>query len=109
MIEVPDDDIFDGIEAMDEVAALVLDQAGPEGLSQLFSIAISDGVLCREDLEKITAKLAAAGLDIEIEDIGEAPSRAGIELADTLRTQSRITENAVSPLSTGKASSPRMI
>jgi len=70
------DDIFEGVEALDEVAALVLDQAGPEGLRQLLAHTVETGVLRQEHLLEVAERFEAAGLSEGAAIVMEAAEHA---------------------------------
>jgi len=74
------DDIFDGVEALDEVAAIVLDQEGPEGLRQLLAHTVETGILCREDLLRAAERLEMAGLSEGAAIVMEEPRMRPLRL-----------------------------
>jgi hypothetical protein len=80
-------DIFDGCE-MDEVAAVVFQQAGPEGLQGLMDKFVDSKVIDKGTLLQIASKLRAAGLAQGAEIVGKAaegaPSKKVVEIAHIL-------------------------
>lgn len=70
------DNPFADCRSIDEILALVLDVEGPEALRELLSMAVSAGVVCRQDLEEAAEALADAGLPqavIVLEATEQAP------------------------------------
>jgi hypothetical protein len=73
-------DLFDSCEGIDEILALVLDQAGPEGLKELLEQLVGAAGLYREHLLDAADRLEDAGLVEGANLIREVPNSLRMKL-----------------------------